>query len=288
MDRREIWSDKSIELAHPTIDPVKARSTCGEHFSNEPETPIKNPVIDAICNRKSIRLFKPDPISEEVLWTVLEAARWAPSGADRQPWYVIVINDPEKKRRMYELSLLIRRKGTIESRIPRELTQFADRFTRVSRPRMQDLQRALQQPAAKRKRGRFDARAWEAPIHLLVIGQRYNSGTMSCDINLAMENMLIAAVSLGLGTVILGAPRRAPGTSKKDPTRMMYDLLNIPVKDYRIAGWICMGYPDQSPKHRPRFFIQDKVFFNKWGNWNEMMRPKRPKRYLVFPEYATY
>ncbi len=289
MGRREKkWSDDAVENAHPTLDQVEDRSTYGEHFSNEPEPPVRNPVIDAICNRKSIRVFKSDPIPDEALWTVLEAARWAPSGEDIQPCYILVIKDAEKRRRMYELTQLVERKSTLQARIPRELTQFADRFTHASEKRVQRLQKALQRPAAGRRRGRFDSAAWEAPIHLMVVGQRFNGGTMDCDVDLAVENMLIAAVSLGLGSVILGTPRHVPGTSVNDPVRMMYDLLKIPVEDYRIASWICMGYPAQSPRHRPRFFAQDKVFFDEWGCWGEMPHSEHPRRYMVFPEYATY
>jgi nitroreductase len=109
---------------------------------------------------------------------------------------------------------------------------------------------------------------------------------MSCGVNLAVENMLIAAVSLGLGSVILGAPRQAPGTSATDPIRMLYDLLKIPVNDYRIVSWICLGYPEQSPRHRPRFFMQDKVFFNEWGQWKSRPHVEKPQKYLIFPEYA--
>ena len=111
---------------------------------------------------------------------------------------------------------------------------------------------------------------------------------MSCDVDLAVENMLIAALSLGLGCVVLGAPRHIPGTSANDPIRMMYDMLKVPIEDYRIVAWICMGYPNQSPKHRPRFFIQNKVYFDKWGDWREIPHPEHPRQCMIFPEYATF
>lgn len=286
LSTREAWRDAAIELAHPTIDSRKDSSTHGEHFSNVPNLDVRNSVIDAICNRKSIRLFNPEPVPDQVLWTVLESARWAPSGTDIQPWYIIVIKDSEKRKRIYELTRLSSRKRRTQSRIPRERSLFADRFTHLRRNRMQSLQRGLQKPATGRRRGRFDSRAWEAPVHLLVIGQRFNSGSMNCGVNLAVENMLIAAVSLGLGSVILGAPRQAPGTSTTDPIRMIYDLLKIPINDYRIVSWICLGYPAQCPRHRPRFFMQDKVFFDEWGQWKSRSPFEKPQRFMIFPEYA--
>lgn len=57
---------------------------------------------EVIRTRRSIRSYKSDPIPENVLRRVLEAARIAPSGANRQPWRFIVVKNPEVKRRLAE------------------------------------------------------------------------------------------------------------------------------------------------------------------------------------------
>lgn len=56
--------------------------------------------MDVIKARRSIRRYKPDPVPEDVLNQVLEAARLAPSGGHRQPWHFIVIRNEETKRRL--------------------------------------------------------------------------------------------------------------------------------------------------------------------------------------------
>ena len=142
MIKRKKWSDNSIGAAHPTTDPKKDRETYLEHFSSEPEPPIRNPVINAICNRRSIRLFKPDQVPEDVLWTLLETARWAASGQDLQPWYIVIIKDPEKRRKMYELAYLNMRRNRLRARAPRELSMFRDRHL-VSEKRMREFRKAL-------------------------------------------------------------------------------------------------------------------------------------------------
>ena len=48
-------------------------------------------VYDAIKNRRSHRLYKPDPVPREVLERVFEAALWAPSGTNLQPWDITVL-----------------------------------------------------------------------------------------------------------------------------------------------------------------------------------------------------
>ena len=54
--------------------------------------------MEVVRKRRSIRKYKTDPIPEEVLNQVLEAARLAPSGGNGQPWHFIVVKDPQKKR----------------------------------------------------------------------------------------------------------------------------------------------------------------------------------------------
>ena len=56
-----------------------------------------------IETRRSVRSYKPDPVPEDVLKKVLNAARIAPSGSNRQPWKFIIIKDEERKKKMVEL-----------------------------------------------------------------------------------------------------------------------------------------------------------------------------------------
>ena len=55
---------------------------------------------EVIRTRRSIRSYKPDPIPDEVLTKVLEAARIAPSGSNRQPWKFIIVKDEALKRKL--------------------------------------------------------------------------------------------------------------------------------------------------------------------------------------------
>lgn len=55
---------------------------------------------EVIRTRRSIRSYKADPVPEESLRRVLDAARIAPSGSNRQPWRFYVVKTPEKKRRV--------------------------------------------------------------------------------------------------------------------------------------------------------------------------------------------
>jgi nitroreductase len=55
-------------------------------------------MFEAIEKRRSVRKFKQTPIAKEDLRKILEAGRLAPSGGNRQPWYFIVVREPETKK----------------------------------------------------------------------------------------------------------------------------------------------------------------------------------------------
>ncbi len=58
---------------------------------------------EVIKTRRSVRSYKKDDIPEDVLKRVLNAARIAPSGSNRQPWRFIVIKDEQRKKKIAEL-----------------------------------------------------------------------------------------------------------------------------------------------------------------------------------------
>ena len=60
-------------------------------------------LYEAMQTLRAVRRLRPDPIPDDVLYRVLEAATWAPSGGNRQAWRIIVVKDPARKQRLGEL-----------------------------------------------------------------------------------------------------------------------------------------------------------------------------------------
>ena len=56
-----------------------------------------------IRTRRSIRGYRPDPVSEDILQKILDAARIAPTAANRQPFQLIVVTDPSTRARLKEV-----------------------------------------------------------------------------------------------------------------------------------------------------------------------------------------
>jgi len=62
-------------------------------------------VLEAIKGRRSIRAFKSQEISEEIVEKLIDTAMWAPSAGNIQPWEFIIVRKPEIKRRLAEAAL---------------------------------------------------------------------------------------------------------------------------------------------------------------------------------------
>lgn len=61
-------------------------------------------VLEVIRQRRSVRAYKKDPIPEESLFRVLEAARLAPSGKNLQPWKFVIVQDGALKKKLAKAS----------------------------------------------------------------------------------------------------------------------------------------------------------------------------------------
>lgn len=123
-------------------------------------------LFEAIKGRRSIRSYRSEPVPEEFLNKVLDAARWAPSAGNRQPSEFIVVNDPMVKRYLREAAL---GQAFIEE-APVVIVVCAD-WTRSAR----------------------------------IYGDRGRDLYCLLDGAAATQNMLLAAYALGLGTCWVGA-----------------------------------------------------------------------------------
>src|SRR5215467_9797978 len=62
-------------------------------------------LLDALRSTAAIRDFTDDPVPDDVLWRVLDTARFAPSGGNVQGWRVVVVRDADRRRELRDLYL---------------------------------------------------------------------------------------------------------------------------------------------------------------------------------------
>lgn len=65
---------------------------------------MTNPTIDLLASHASVRSFRDEPVSDQMLTSVLEAARRAPTSSNWQTYSVVVVRDPDTKQRLSDLA----------------------------------------------------------------------------------------------------------------------------------------------------------------------------------------
>lgn len=76
---------------------------------------LSNLILKVIQERRSIFRFKSDDVGQDKIDAMIEAARWAPSFINSQPWNIVVVKDKETRRRLRELAATIAAVGIEES-----------------------------------------------------------------------------------------------------------------------------------------------------------------------------
>ncbi|HDJ51225.1 MAG TPA: nitroreductase family protein [Thermoprotei archaeon] len=166
-------------------------------------------LLEIIKSRRSIRRYKSLPVEEEKLRLILEAARWAPSAGNLQPWHFLIVRDKRLREMLAEAAY---------------------------------------------------GQTWmvEAPVYIVVLADPERSSyrygdrgrALYCiqDTALAIQNIMLMAHALGLGTCFVGA----------FDERSVSKILCIP-KGLRPVAIITIGYPAESPEPRPRRPLDDIV-----------------------------
>lgn len=180
--------------------------------------------LDAIKTRRSVRKFKEDAIPKEILEEVLDAARWAPSAHNSQPWKFIIVENP------------------LKDKIADTLRNMADRMPdRVTKAEMWRASKMVKQAPvlitvwSKRiMSSKLESSSDEAHFH---ITRTYEVQSVAA----AIQNILLAAKELGLGAVWIGVVLFVEDKIK-ELCRAQDELMAI----------IPIGYPASEPQQPPK------------------------------------
>jgi nitroreductase len=206
--------------------------------------------MKAIQDRRSIRDYTEEPVSDHDLDMILEAARQAPSGENAQPWRFIVVKSKETRRKLGALA------GGGSGR------RFTAEFvTKKMQERFSSLEDEAKKRAAFEKltSGQVSAFLANAPVNIVVCGKK-DVWDMPYDTSAAIENMLLMVTALGLGACWV----IAPCIDIRDEERIKA-LLGIP-EGFKAVSIVSVGHPTRPHRPRPRFPIKDLVFRETWGD----------------------
>lgn len=182
-----------------------------------------------IFSRRSIRKFSDKPVARELIEQIILAGIVAPSAKNRQPWKYIVFGGEAKNELLTQMECGIEREESGAARLPHSQKGIPDaKYTlKVMK---------------------------QAPVIIIVLNENGGSPfaeinaddriTEMCDllsIGASIENMLLRATELGLGTLWIAN------------TCYAYDeLTDFLGTESQLAGAIALGYADETPAARPR------------------------------------
>ena len=178
-------------------------------------------IVEAIKKRRSIRHYRSEPVDEDKINAVLEAARWAPSWHNTQCWRFIVVKDE-----------------AIKSQLAETLTSWNPMRTTIK----------------------------QAPIIIVACAELGKSGFKDgevttdkgdwymFDVALAMQNLVLVAHSLGLGTVHVGA------FDAQEAAR----IVKVPA-GMTVVEMTPLGYPEREGKTPLRKELSEIVFYETYG-----------------------
>ncbi|TXH69756.1 MAG: nitroreductase [Thiothrix sp.] len=198
-------------------------------------------VSEALQARKSTRAFLDKPVSRETLEQILDAARWAPSGTNTQPWQVAVLMGEKKRALQDKIESAYRKgvKGGMDySYYPNE---WKDPF--LARRRVCGLQLYSALKIGKEDKERraeqwvANYRSFDAPVMLLFFIDRIMDTGSYLDYGMFLQSIMLAAVEHGLATCPQAALGEYPDIVRE---YLSYDQNQI------VVCGMALGYEDPS------------------------------------------
>lgn len=208
--------------------------------------PVVSDIFEVMRTQRAMRRLKPDPVPEEYIKKILWAATRAPSGGNRQNWRWLVITDPEKKKPIQQW-----------------YKEGWDRLVASGYGNRPDLppEEAASNERVMRSAQYLADHLHEVPVLILACllvdpGQRPDI-TAGSSIYPAVQNLMLAARALGLGTALTTLHRFHQDDIRK--------LLGIP-ETVETAALIPVGWPMGRFGEGFRKPVEDVTYWEQWGN----------------------
>ena len=216
---------------------VFGRYAALEHMSDLYPDRLTMPIGEAMYSQRSIRRFRPDPISLDDLQLILEAAGKAPSGGNRQPGRFLVLNDPQ----------VIRQFGALY----REAWWAKRRDEKMPWTSLEEIP---PEEAGRRSAARLADEIADAPCIILAFTETRGGAS---SIIPAVQNLMLAARALGIGSV--------PTTLHPTVMERVNALLGVP-SDVEFHLCIPLGYPRGRFGPTQRLPTSETTFLNRWAS----------------------
>lgn len=185
--------------------------------------------MNSIESRRSIRKYKPDTVTKELIDIIVNAARLAPSAKNRQPWKYIAYISAEKNKLLEIMESSLIKEQEKHYLLPNSQNGLPDAFNTLK-----IMKTAPAIIIVVNTNGHNPFEAADSDTRIAEICD-------SLSIGASVENMILKATDLGLGTLWIAN------------TCFAYnDLMNFIGEKGQLAGAVALGYADEQPPLRPR------------------------------------
>ena len=183
---------------------------------------MTNPVIEAIKSRRAVRAYEDKVVPADVVQAILEAATYAPTAINIQPWKFTILTNKEEMKKISDVAK------------PMLLQTLPD----IVDANMTRLRASLSSP-------QFNI-FYGAPLLIFVAGAKSQFAAADC--SMAAQNMMLAAYTLGVGSCWIGTAMLAANTPK------VKTELGVP-EGHVVYSALTFGYPKggfpKAPEKRP-------------------------------------
>ena len=191
----------------------------------------------AIRNRRSVRRYRPDAVADDLLGRLIEAAAWAPSAHNRQPWRFVPLDGDARARLAHEMAARLTADRTKDGDDPDDIAADAAR----SIARITGAPAALLVCLTLADMDRYPDPRRAAAERIMA--------TQSTA--MAVQNLLLAAHAEGLGAAWMCAPLFCPEAVRA--------ALSLPT-DFEPQALVTLGWPSAPPKPRGRRAATDSIW----------------------------
>lgn len=182
---------------------------------------MMNEVLEVIRLRRSVRKFSEEKLPREVLEAVIQAGRQAPCGGNNRTTHFLVIEDEAVRERLRQLA--------------------AQEFGKMEAD--ENTYKSLKNAITKAKKGGY-VYDYHAPV-LIVTANRKGYGNAMADCACALENMMLAAASLDVGSCWIN---QLHWLDENPAVRAELERLGLS-PDETVCGAVALGYPEtQTPR----------------------------------------
>lgn len=186
-------------------------------------------INEVIKNRRSIRKYKNINISRKDIEQIIEAGSLAPSGKNKQPWRFLVYGGEKKEQLLLQMGKGIQREINGDSLLPESAYGLPDAKNTLRIMQEAPILIMILNPEGK------------SPFEVLTADERFTEIVDTLSIGAAVENMILQAEELGIGTLWIGNTCFAYSE--------LVDYIGV---QGQLAGAVALGIADEKPLPRPR------------------------------------